>query len=174
MKSDTISKGNLKTLAIIFGVFVLLYFIYKIQALLLFIFISTVLTLIGRPIVLFLNRYLKFNNTLAAASTLAIFIAILVITLWIFVPIILYNSKSISEIDFNSVKTDLNELNVQASEYLGLDRINIIEAFKRTKFIKNFDSDFILSFFQMLVNNLASFLAGIIAVIFISFFLLRD
>ena len=174
MKLDSISKGNLKTIAVVIGGCFFFYFLYKIQALILFAFISGVISLIGRPIVIFLKSRLKFGSALAAFSTLLIFIALIVFTLWIFVPIILDHHKNISEIDFNLVKRDLKELNVQASDYLGVERINIIEAAKRTEFVKNFNTDFILSFFKSFINNIGNLIFGLFAILFISFFLLRD
>lgn len=174
MKSNAITKGNLKTLAIVFGILVFLFFIYKIRPLLLFIFIATIITLIGRPLVLFFKTRFKFNNTLAAIFTLLIFTTFFAMAIKIFVPIILNQSKEISEIDFKGVKKDLNELNIQASEYIGVDQINIIEAIKRTEFIQNFNTDIIVSFFYIFLNNITNFIVGIFSVLFISYFFLRD
>ena len=72
------------------------------------------------------------------------------------------------------VKKDLNELNIQASEYIGVEKINIIEAFKRTEFARNFDSEFVVSLIDAFVSNIGSFVIGIFSVLFISFFLLKD
>ena len=72
------------------------------------------------------------------------------------------------------VKKDLNELNIQASEYIGVERINIIEGFKRTEFARNFNSEFLVSFIDAFVSNIGSFVVGIFSVLFISFFLLKD
>ena len=174
MNSRTIAKGNLKTLAVVAGVALLLFILYKIKSLVLFIFIAGVISLICRPLVTFLKAKLKFGNTLASFTTL-IFIGVFFFMIFrIFLPIVLEQSKNISEINFDVVKTDLNELNIQASEYLGVDKINIVETLKRTEFAKNFNSEFVSSVIQVFFQNVGDIVAGLFSVLFISFFLLKD
>lgn len=174
MNSKTIAKGNLKTLAVVAGVVLLGYIIFKIKSLLLFIFIALVISLICRPVVLFFRERCKFGNTMASVATLILVFAFLVSILRIFLPIILEQSKSISEIDFNIVRKDLHELNIQASEYIGVEKINIIEAVKRTEFVQNFNSEFIGQFLEIFFQNVGDVVVGLFSVLFISFFLLKD
>ncbi|TXE05994.1 AI-2E family transporter [Gelidibacter salicanalis] len=174
MKSNAISKGLLKTLAIVFGIIIFAYILYQIQSLILYLFIAGVISLIFRPVVYFLKNRLRLGKNLSAFITLLIIGGLFTLILWIFVPIILEQSKNISEIDFEMVKTDLNELNIQASEYLGVEKINIIEAIKRTDTVKNFDSEIVESFVDIFVNNITAFIVGLFSVLFISFFLLKD
>lgn len=174
MKAKNISKGILQALGVVFGIILLLFFLYKIRSLLLYMFIAGVISLIFRPVVYFFKHRLKIGRNLSAFITLLIIGGIFALILWLFVPIILEQSKNISEIDFEMVKTDLNELNIQASEYLGLEKINIIEAIKRTEFARNFDSEIVASFVDIFINNIGSFVIGLFSVLFISFFLLKD
>lgn len=174
MKSKTIAKGNLKTLAVVAGVVLLCYILYKIQSLLLFIFIAGVISLICRPLVSILKSRLKFGNTLASFTTLILVGVFLFFMARIFLPIVLEQSKNISNINFEIVKKDLNELNIQASEYLGVDRINIVEALKRTEFVQNFNSKFVSSFVEIFFNNVGDVVVGLFSVLFISFFFLKD
>src|SRR5690606_23424816 len=115
MKAKTISKGLLQALAVVFGIIVLLFFLYKIQSLLLYLFIAGIISLIFRPVVYFFKNRLKLGRNLSAFLTLLLIGVFFTLILWLFVPIILEQSKSISEIDFEMVKTDLNELSIQAS-----------------------------------------------------------
>lgn len=174
MNSRTIAKGNLKTLAVVAGVILILYILYVIQSLLLFIFIACVISLICRPLVSFLKNKLKLGNTMASVTTLLLVGIFLFSIVRVFLPIVLTQSKNISEIDFEVVKQDLNELNIQASEYLGVEKINIIEAIKRTEFVKNFNSEFIKSFVEIFFQNIGDVVIGLFSVLFISFFLLKD
>ena len=174
MKAKTISKGILQAIGVIFGIALLLFFLYKIQSLILYVFIAGVISLIFRPVVRFIKYKLKFGKNLGAIVTLLLIGGMFALILWLFVPIILEQSKSISGIDFEMVKKDLNELNIQASEYIGVEKINIIEAFKRTEFARNFDSEFVVSLIDAFVSNIGSFVIGIFSVLFISFFLLKD
>lgn len=174
MKSKTIAKGLLKALAVVAGVVLLLYVLFKIKSLLLFIFIAGVISLICRPLVSFLKNRLKFGNTMASFTTLILVGVFLVSILRIFLPIILEQSKNISEIDFEVVKTDLNELSIQASDYLGMEKIDIIETIKRTEFAANFDSEFVGSFVEVFFENVGDVVIGLFSVLFVSFFLLKD
>ncbi len=174
MNSKTIAKGNLKTLAVVAGIVLLLYILYKIQSLILFLFIAGVISLICRPLVSTLQRRLKFGNTLASFTTLILIGAFAFLMMRIFLPVVLEQSKNISEIDFDIVKKDLNELNIQASEYLGVERINIVETVKRTEFVQNFNSEFVTSFLEIFFRNVGDVIVGIFSVLFISFFLLKD
>jgi len=173
-KSKAIALGILKALGVLVGILLLLWFLYKIQALLLYIGISAVVALVGRPVVVFLKRRLKFHNTLATITTLLLVISTVALLFRIFVPIIVEQSKSIAEIDFELVKSDLNELSIQASDYLGVEKIDVIEAVKRTEYVQDFDAEVIPSFVEIFFGNVGSVLVGLFAVFFISFFLLRD
>ena len=64
MNSKTIANGILRALGIILGIFLLGYFLYAIQSVIVYIIIAGILSLIARPIILFLRRKLKFPNTL--------------------------------------------------------------------------------------------------------------
>lgn len=169
-----VAFGILKALAIVTGVVLLLWFLYKIQALLLYIGIASVISLIGRPVILFLKKKLKLKNTLAAIITLSMVIGAFSLLAYIFVPVIIEEGKNIQEIDFESVKRDLNELNIQASDYLGVEQIDLVEAIKRTEYVKNFDTEVVPSFVDIFFGNLGNAIVGLFSVLFISFFLLKE
>tara|TARA_R100000935_G_scaffold8302_1_gene17311 strand:- start:27999 stop:29093 length:1095 start_codon:yes stop_codon:yes gene_type:complete len=174
LTSKIISFGLLRTLAVLGLIVIFLWFVFNIKVLILYIGIAAVISLIGRPLVLFLRRKCKFHNTLAAFTTLLAVIAFVCLLLYIFVPIIVEQSKSIAEIDFDLVKRDLNELNIQASDYLGVEKINIVEAIKNTSAVENFELELVPSFVDIFFKNFADFFIGLFAVLFIAFFLLKD
>ena len=172
--AKAITLGILRALAVLVGIIALLWILYQIQALILYIGLALVLSLIGRPVVLFFKKKLKFGNTLASVITLLLIIGSIGMVLSIFVPIIIEQGKHISQIDFEQVKRDLNELNIQASDYLGVDHFQLVEAIKRTTYVQNLDVEIIPSFIDIFFGNIASTIIGIFSVLFISFFLLKD
>ncbi len=174
LTSKIISKGLLRTLVVLGLIIVFLWFVFKIKVLILYIGIAAVISLIGRPLMLFLRGKLKFGNTIAAFVTLLAVIGFVCLLLYVFVPIIIEQSKNISEIDFDLVKRDLNELNMQASDYLGVNKIHLIEAIKNTSAVENFDIELVPSFIDIFFKNFADFVIGLFAVLFLSFFLLKD
>lgn len=174
LKAKIISLGILRALAVLVGIVLLLWFLFEIQALILYIGIAAVISLIGRPVVSFLRRRMKFGNTMASVTTLVIVLAAVAYLLWVFVPIIIEQSKNISEIDFDLVKSDLNELSIQAADYLGVESIDLFDAIKESKNVQEFNMELVPSFIDIFFKNIGDFIVGLFAVMFISFFLLKD
>lgn len=172
-KAKAITIGILKALGVLVGIVILFWFLFQIKALLLYIGLALVLSLIGRPVIIFLKR-LRINNTLASVITLLLILATFSYVIKIFVPIIIEQGKSIAEIDFEQAKRDLNELNIQASDYLGVDHFQIVEAIKRTDYIQSFDVEVVPSFIDIFFGNIGSAIVGLFSVLFIAFFLLKD
>lgn len=172
--AKAITLGILKALAVLVGIVILLWILYLIQALILYIGLALVLSLVGRPVVLFFKEKLKFGNTLASVIALLLIICSFSVVLSIFVPIIIKQGKYISKIDFEQVKRDLYELNIQASDYIGVEHFQFVEALKRTSYVQDFDVEIIPSFIDIFFGNIAGTVIGIFSVLFISFFLLKD
>jgi predicted PurR-regulated permease PerM len=172
--AKAITLGILRALAVLAGIVVLFWILYQIQALILYVALALVLSLIGRPVVFFLKKKLKFRNTFASVITLLLIIGSFSLILGIFIPIIIEQGKHISQIDFEQVKRDLNELNIQASDYLGVDHFQLIEAIKRTTYVQNMNVEIIPSFIDIFFGNISNTVIGVFSVLFISFFLLKD
>lgn len=56
MTSKTISEGILRAVAILVGIALLMFFLYKIQSVLAYLTIAVVASLLGRPIVVFSEK----------------------------------------------------------------------------------------------------------------------
>lgn len=173
-KAKAITLGILKALAVLAGVIILFWFFFKIRELFLFVGVALVVSLIGRPIMVFLKRRLRFPNTLAAIFTLLSIVLIFSFVVSFFIPIAIEQGKHISKIDFDQVKADLNELNIQASDYLGVDHFQLVEAVKRSSYVQSADIEIIPSFIDVFFSSIGSVVVGIFAVLFVSFFLLKD
>ena len=72
MTSKILANGILRSLGILLGIFLLVYFLYAIQSVIIYIIIAGILSLIARPIILFLRRKLKFPNTIAVVFTMVL------------------------------------------------------------------------------------------------------
>ena len=64
MTSKTLANGILKAVFILAAIVLSGYFLFKIQSVIAYLAIAAVIALLGRPIVLFLRRKLKFPNLL--------------------------------------------------------------------------------------------------------------
>ena len=96
MTSKTLSEGILRAIAILIGILLLLYFLYQISSVIAYIAIAGVVSLIGRPIVMFLRRKLKFNDTIAVIVTMLLLIGIVVGIVALFIPLIVQQGQNLS------------------------------------------------------------------------------
>lgn len=173
-KSKIIAYGILRALGILGGIILILWFLYQVQAVIMFICIAAVISLIGRPIVNFLKEKLRFSDVVAAITTLLLVMGIIVGIIAIFVPILIDQSDHLSQINFEEVQHNINRLNVEFSRSMGVDQVTLIEGFKQSDFIKNFDISVIPTFINSILGNFSSLVVGLLSVTFISFFLLKD
>lgn len=101
---------------------------------------------------------------------LTVFVGIILV----FVPILVTQSHYLGQIDIEAFKTDINELNTQINNYLGVDNINILESVMQSEFVRGLDVNIIPRFLNSVFGILGSTLIAVFSIIFISFFLLKD
>ncbi len=178
MNSRIIANGILRAVAIITAVVLSAYFLYKIQSVLAYLAIAAVIALLGRPVVLFLRRKLKFPNTLAVIVAMIFMLGVFLGILALFIPLISEQSKNLSLLDIEALKADVNTLYLQILEYFGATTDNVNDLIHDSELEKNvlegLDLRFIPNFLNSFVNTLSNFSIGLFSVLFISFFFLKD
>jgi predicted PurR-regulated permease PerM len=174
MNTNSISNGILKALGIILGVVLVLFFLYKIQSVIVYIAIAAVISLIGRPIVLFLRRKLKFNNTLAVITTMFLFLGLLFGLISLFIPLVTEQGKNLALLDIEQLQTNIESLYLEIVEYFELKRIDVEQSLKDSNLLSKIDYSLIPNFLNSFVSSLGSFSIGLFSVLFISFFFLKD
>lgn len=174
MNSKTIAYGLLRAIAIIIGIILLLYFLYEIQSVVVYIAIAGVISLVGRPVVIFLREKLKVPNKLAVVIVLLMVLSLFITLIYVFVPIVIEQSKYLGRIDIEAFKNDLSILNDQINDYLGVEEINLVEGLKRSEFVRSFDVSLIPKFLNNVFGILGATMVAVFSIIFISFFLLKD
>ena len=178
MNSKTIANGILRAVAIMVGVVLMALFIYKIRSVLAYLAIAAVIALLGRPIVLFLRRRLKFPNTLAVVVTMVFMLSIFLGILALFIPLISEQSKNLSLLDIDTLKADINSLYYQILDYFGATTRNVDNLIEDAKIeenvLKGLDLKFIPNFINSFINTLSNFSVALFSVLFISFFFLKD
>ncbi|MBO6830378.1 MAG: AI-2E family transporter, partial [Muricauda sp.] len=178
MNAKIIANGILRAVAIIVGVVLVGWFFYKIQSVLVYLTIAAVLALLGRPIVLFLRRKLKFPNTLAVVVTMVLMLSLFLGILALFIPLVAEQSKNLSLLDIEALKADLNTLYIQTLEYFGASTGSVNNLLDESKIEENMlqglDLGFIPNFLNTIVNTLSNFSVGLFSVLFITFFFLKD
>lgn len=174
MTAKTISEGILRALAVIVGILLLGYFLYQIRSVLVYIAIAGVISLIGRPIVLFLRRKLKFNTTIAVIVTMLLLIGIIAGVIALFVPLLVKQGQNLSLLNIEALQGNVENLYRQIIDYFDLSSAEIEESIKNSKLLANFDFGFIPNFLNSFVGILGSLSIGLFSVLFIAFFFLKD
>lgn len=174
MNAKTIANGILRAIAIVAGIVLLGYFLYKVQPVIIYLAIAVVVSLIGRPIVLFLRRKLKFKNMLAVVVTMFLMIGVIIGIISMFIPLIIQQGQNLSLLNVNEMQDNLLDLYKQAIDYFAISHIDIEESFKNLDIISWLNLSAIPNFLNSLVGAIGNFGVGLFSVIFISFFFLKD
>ncbi len=173
--SRAIAYGLLRALLVIGGITLLVWFLWEIQSVLFYIGFAAVLSLVGRPIVIFLRDYLRLPNTLAVIVTLIILFFNIVGAILLVIPIIAEQGENISKIDIDEVKYNLEILNDEISDYFGISKVDILERIQNLDFVKeNLTMDLVPQFVNGFFGTLGSVMIGLFSILFITFFLLKD
>ena len=174
MNSKIISNGILRALAIILGLTLLFYFLYKIQSVIVYVAIASVISLIGLPIVRFLKSKLKFKNTFAVVTTMIILIALLVGLVRMFIPLVVEQSHNLSLLNIEQLQGNIEDLYFQLTNYFGINSYDVERSLKESNLLTKLDYSIIPNFINSVVSGFGSFSIGLFSVIFIAFFLLKD
>ncbi|WP_298496191.1 AI-2E family transporter [uncultured Algibacter sp.] len=174
MNSNTISNGILRAVGIIIGVVILLFFLYQIQSVIGYIAIASVISLIGRPIVLFLERKLKFKNTIAVIVTMLLLLSLFIGLVWLFIPLIIKQGQNLSLLNIEELQTNLENLYSEIITYFDLHQIDVEESLKESNLLSKIDFSLIPDLLNSVISGLGSFSVGLFSVLFISFFFLKD
>ena len=172
MTSKTISKGILRALAIILGIVFLFYFLYQISAVLIYIIIAAVISLIARPIIIFLQRKLKFPETLSVITTMVLFLGLLLGLIGMFIPLVIEQGESLSLLETKELQSNVQSILAQINEYFKAKNINILSKLEEVDIFSNFKV--IPNILNSIVGALGSFSVGLFSVLFISFFFMKD
>ncbi len=173
MNSKIISTGILRALAILLGIALLCYFLFKIQSVLVYIIIAAVIALIARPLILLLRRKLKFPNTLAVISTMVLFIVLLLGIIGMFIPLVIEQGKSLSLLQESThFEENIRNLINQTNDYFRSKNIDILSELQGADVFSSLKS--IPNALNSIVGTLGSFSIGLFSVLFISFFFMKD
>jgi predicted PurR-regulated permease PerM len=175
-------KLNLRTLGIIVLLAVAIYLAWYFSAIVVYILISAVLSIMGHPLVRFFDRIhvwkFKIPHTLSSILALLCIITVFFALIFTFVPLLVSEANVISKIDVNMVADKLHGpiSNIQFE----LVRLGILQpgvTFK-TVVIEKMNSLLSLTTFSNALGQFVNFTGmlfiGISAVIFITFFFLKD
>lgn len=172
--SKTIANGILRAVAILAGVAALLWILYKIRSVLIYIVVASVVSLLGRPAVIFLRRRLKFGNTAAVSVAMLLMVSILAGIVAVFIPLVITQSHNLSLLNIEALQEDAQQLYNEVLNYFAAKGINVQQTLRDMDVLSKLDFALIPNFLNNIVGALGSFSIGLFSVLFISFFLLKD
>ena len=174
MEAKNISQGIINAILklglISLGIFLLM----ELKVLLIYLVVAAIISLIGRPIVLFLKNKLKFNNLLAASFSLLVLVGVLFGIISLFIPLVIQQGENLSLLNVDELEYKLEKLMNEISLFFNLDPTNIAQYSSLNNIINTDNLGAIPEFLNHLLSILGSFTIGLFSVTFISFFLLKD
>jgi predicted PurR-regulated permease PerM len=170
----TISNGILRALLTIVLSSLILFFFYKIQTVLIYLAVSLILTLIGLPVLHFCKKRLKFNHLFASIATIFIFILIILGFIMMFIPLILAQGQNLSLLNTTEIEKNIVELMNQFALFLESYQIDSSQILKEANITSKINFNLIPNFLNTILATISSFGIGLGAVLFITFFFLKD
>jgi len=172
--SRTISNGILRALATILIIGIVLYFLYSIQTVIVYLCVSLLLCLLANPLILFLKNKLKFSNTMAATTTIILFILLIVGFILLFVPLIISQANNLALLDTAHLQTKFMETERNLEEYFNIQHIDLNKVIKDSKLTSVLDFSYFTGFINSIINFMADMGMGLVSVFFITFFFIKD
>lgn len=173
---------TLRTVGIVLLIALAIYLAWYFSAILVYILISAVLSIMGHPMVRFLDsihiRRFKCPHTLSTALTLLTILIIFIALIGTFVPLIVSEANVISRIDVKMVAGRLQDpINSLQHQLSALGIISPDDTLEATV-IEKLKSLLSITTFSSVIGQFVSFTGslfiGISAVVFIMFFFLKD
>ena len=174
MEAKNISRGIIDSVLKLGLISLGILLMIELKVLLAYLVVAAIISLIGRPITLFLKNKLKFNNLLAASTSLLVLVSVLFGFISLFIPLVVQQGENLSLLNVDELGYKLEKLTNEIILFFNLDPTNI-EQYSSAKNIINIENlGVIPEFLNHLLSILGNFTIGLFSVTFISFFLLKD
>jgi predicted PurR-regulated permease PerM len=172
--SKTIANGILRAIGVLVFISISLFLLYQIQAVLIYLLVALILTLIGNPILDILKKRLRFKHTLATVITLLFFVVIILGFIALFIPLISSQSENLSLLNTKEIEQNATDLVNQIVLYLDSHHIDGAKIIKEANITSKINFNFIPDLLNSIVGAISSFGIGLASVLFITFFFLKD
>ena len=167
MSKNEISKGILRSVLIITGTLLGIFLLYEVKVLVGYVLIAGIISLIGRPIVVFLNNRLKLKNTTASIFTIFFFLTIIVGIISLFIPLVIEQGKNLSLLDVDSFQENIKFLYAEMSNYLIRFNVDLNNTIFNLDWLSNMDFGFVPEILNSLGKTLGNLTIGILSIMFI-------
>ncbi|MDR1877246.1 MAG: AI-2E family transporter [Flavobacteriaceae bacterium] len=174
MNYKELSKGIISAVSVITLTGLLIFLFWKIRFVLGYIFIAFALSLMGRPIMSFLNEKIRISKTISAFITLFIMVSILTSFFSLLIPLAIEQAGNLSLLDTNKLESSITEQIKLIDEALKSKHIHIFEDNYAQLLTPKFNFKIHQNILQSSFSILAEVGISIFSITFITFFFLRE
>ena len=168
------SKELVKSVVKLSFLGLLAWVLFKIKLGLLYIFISLILTLIVNPLNKFFKFKFKIKNTLSSIFSITILISFFSLVIGLFVPILSKQGKNLSLLNTNEFREKYDTTRASILNYFESQNTSLLDFFTELNLISEIDFGFVTKLFNSIISQVGSLSIGILSVLFITFFLIKD
>ena len=174
MFSGLVPNSLLKSIIYLISLILVGYIIYELKIIIGYIIIASILTLLARPVVKLLSSKLKFGSTLASIVAISFILIVILGIISLLIPLVLEQGKNLSLLNVNAFQDKINTLYIEFNGYLNKFNIDLNQSLVDIEGLTKNSVEAIPVLLNSVGSILGSITLGIISVIFITFFLLKD
>ncbi len=168
------SQDLVKSIIILSAIALIILLLFKIRLGLLYIFISIILTLIITPFNKLLKNKLKIGNSLSSLLSLTMLISFLSLLIVLFVPVLTKQGKNLSLLNTLEFREKIKSTITGLKDYFETQNISVLDFISDLNIISEIDFSFVTKLFNSIISQIGSFSIGVLSVMFITYFLLKD
>ena len=174
MFSGFVPNSLLKSIFYLISLILIGYIIYELKIIVGYLIIASILTLLARPVVKLLSSKLKFGSTLASIVAISFILIIISGVISLLIPLVLEQGKNLSLLNVNAFQDKINTLYIEFNGYLNKFNIDLSQSLIDIEGLTKNSVEAIPVLLNSVGSILGSITLGILSVIFITFFLLKD
>ena len=174
MFSGFVPNSLLKSIFYLISLILVGYIIYELKIIVGYLIIASILTLLARPVVKLLTSKLKFGSTLASIVAISFILIVISGVISLLIPLVLEQGKNLSLLNVNAFQDKINTLYIEFNGYLNNFNIDLNQSLVDIEGLTKNSVEAIPVLLNSVGSILGSIKIGILSVIFITFFLLKD
>lgn len=169
-----ISKGILSAVTIIALIVTVIFFMWEVRAVVAYIFIAFALSLMGRPLMTFINEKIHLSRTLSAMGTMTIIFCLFSLFIYLFIPLIARQANNLSLLDTSTLqKTIVGQIKT-ADEALKARNIYLFNGNYNNLINTKIEYNLKPETLQGSVSLFFGLGISVFSILFITFFFLRE
>ena len=174
MFSGFVPNSLFKSIFYLISLILIGYIIYELKIIVGYLIIASILTLLARPVVKLLSSKLKFGSTLASIVAISFILIVILGIISLLIPLVLEQGKNLSLLNVNAFQDKINTLYIEFNGYLNKFNIDLNQSLVDIEGLTKNSVEAIPVLLNSVGSILGSITLGILSVIFITFFLLKD